>query len=589
MLASLLGQIGTLGPSDNVMAAAQTAWFAGLCSSVREMTAAVATSRAQSAGTDVTLVPAMHLRLDAYLKAISAGKSLFRGQEHPRSKSDFSMYVKDFAELLTALVPQLSRLGAGLSSWTLCSIGSTDEQLFWEHWSFLTNACSTYNEMNTRYINLWPEDQHPFHSILSAAFYPILTWLLPVTRSSAWTSMRQQHGLKSRNHELAVLLSTLNKFLLRLARSPPAMLATHLPTIPPTYLPLLCCIITEQFGTAPLLVRTTHQAGTDMLATTYKNGLQVDYPDFPVLHILLGSVTLCINHMVFASAQAPAHNEGFACLTTPAVLQLLKMVIILPPEKPPLSEPLLLRRSISCLAVLLSQGTQRARFSPGAASIRDRASIRDAVGLPQHMNALLSSEALETDTLVLHAICRHICVDAQLTTCSLQVQWQLMERWHYDFKHHLAYGTPAARATMTTSMVGLAKQCTEHGLQIMQQLQGASTNQAASSTGGRRMAPLRDFGSQRGLQQQLPRSKMSSATKIPALAQAGMLEARSLVFAASQFPLLFADGSSPKGESLMCLPAVHGGLMCNGASAREVCLYLCSVQRSTNTSWMLHS
>lgn len=48
------------------------------------------------------------------------------------------LMVADFLALLTALVPQLDRLGSMLNSATACSIGCFEEGVFWDLWNVLT-------------------------------------------------------------------------------------------------------------------------------------------------------------------------------------------------------------------------------------------------------------------------------------------------------------------------------------------------------------------------------------------------------------------------------------------------------------------
>lgn len=182
-------------------------------------------------------------------------------QAFQHSTPHLILFVSDFTTLLTALVPQLRRQGDRLSSATFCSVGTPEEELFWELWRFLVTSCSvfgmSFNYCNERdgLLNVWPQEKHhPVYAPLYAAFTSVLAWLLNMSRSPAWRAMKSVHGLKCTNGELTLILAQAGQCRLSISSAPTPTLLARAALLPPNFLPLLCCIFTEQLCSLPCLV-----------------------------------------------------------------------------------------------------------------------------------------------------------------------------------------------------------------------------------------------------------------------------------------------------------------------------------------------
>lgn len=170
------------------------------------------------------------------------------------AQAEHALFVTDLTHLLTALLPHLHTFSMRLSlpASSGSSIGTSEEELFWELWCFLRAGCTAFSSTAEVWPTLWPKDQRPFHAPLIAAFHAVLVWLLQFSRSSAWLAMTPKHGLASRNHELIMVLMQPIACLSHMHHAQPrSSLLAQLQALPCSFFPLVCCIATEQFGACP--------------------------------------------------------------------------------------------------------------------------------------------------------------------------------------------------------------------------------------------------------------------------------------------------------------------------------------------------
>lgn len=408
-------------------------------------------------------------------------KAICHPLHHPPEQSaltirtEHELFITDVVLLMTALEPQLDRLGRILSLvGTSSSIGTAGETVFWELWKLLVAGCEALEIV----ADQWPtlsQDQQPSNMPLHNAFDAILAWLLLMSRSSAWLAMQPRHGCRCRNADLLTILLQPTRCLAHLTVGTPAVATSHLSFFPPNLLSVLCCIFSEQFSHSPLVAPPATQSpppcagvrAADRRATMYRQGLLTPFrPCF--LHHFCYRVTSVMNNMLAIRACGGSTETIFRLLTAPAVVHFLKGNFLLPCETPS-SAPDLIPYSTPVLHTILSLILQTSQKNTGPMlSIQDRVANRDAAGLPVHLNPFLSQQALETDSRLLHVCSTHPVNGSAYIwrgLCGIRVQtlriWLLAGR---------LYPAPeAAVACMIKSAVGLAKHIALYGLHVVQQ------------------------------------------------------------------------------------------------------------------------
>lgn len=198
------------------------------------------------------------------------------------SQAEFQTLVTIWTELLTALVPQLERLGSRLSnpgispvlvsgSTSTTSISTSEEEVFWELWNFLFFASDAYALARDLLPALW-ESKGPerFNTSLFAAYHRLLVWLSHTSQTStAWRLMGTEHGLGERNASLVNILTNPAQDLLNVSCMIPPAVVHHLSSMPHNFVPLLCSIASGQIGRGdPSTNATMHsranQGGNDI-------------------------------------------------------------------------------------------------------------------------------------------------------------------------------------------------------------------------------------------------------------------------------------------------------------------------------------
>lgn len=440
--------------------------------------------------------------------------------EHQRFSSEFTAF-------LSALVPQLERLGSKLNNKTACSIGTAEEDMFWELWNFLTSSCSSFATAHAMSQNLWPAGEKPFYHSQFAAFHSLLAWLLSISRSSAWLLMTPANGSHHRNRELVVILMQPTRCLESVGQASPAKFQALLGVIPPPFIPLLCCIVTEQLciHVPPLVPQQPPAEGS--VATTYTPDPSnaCFYHAFP-FYAYLETLAVVLNNLYISDKNTRVGNSSHSTLSPSAsVIQLCKALIILPGETP-CTTPELVVCSVECLHRLLCATSQQAIGCGSEALSQNPVYVtnRDPVGLPLHLNPCVSSPALDTDVKLFQAIARHMSCNPVLTCACYEIHMLILDNWRYACMYTTI--TTHGMCEMLQGVVGLAHQCVSVGLRLIMQLQQG----------------------QLGQQQEQPRQQQGAAGDVLSSAELavwqtqGMSSVRQLMYLISSFQLKTPDG-----------------------------------------------
>lgn len=420
------------------------------------------------------LAPCLHpqLRMEvARLKLLDSKllgtSNLLCVQEAEMSPNTLQLLVSCISEnaaLQMALVPQLQRFGKRLSIPTAGSLGTVEEDMFWELWASLMGSCVVNmivtKTQPTAFLNL----QQALCNQVHLATQSVLTWILSISRSPVWCAMKVGNGLRHRNLEVSSILFQATSFLALIGEAPTPVALRLACWVPDQLLPLICCIASEQL--CP--VRTTQQhdqSGTRHPATTYVLGSTSRLVFPPSLYQSLCLLASTINNLECLASRA---GRAGVCtfVTAPAVLLLLKLFITLPPEVHPAVKDYR-RMAAGCLPRLLHRSQAQHVASLTASTTQDGERAR--IGLPMRQHPLLCADALETDVQLLHVLTDCMQRGALPKWEGLRAQAMVLDSWKNA--RACPFTTAAATQAMAASNIGLAKECTGHALQEMQQLQ----------------------------------------------------------------------------------------------------------------------
>lgn len=378
----------------------------------------------------------------------------------PGMQIEHCLFVEYFLNLMRVLQPELSVLGAKLSNPADSSIGTAQEELFWELWRVLVASCHAYCTVTYRYPRLWPHGLQAVGQLLLNCLQSLLHWLLTFTRSPAWRMMTAVNGRKQRDRQLLMILTPPIILYLSLTSLPPP---SFIGVLPPDLLSFLLCLFSEQFTDVPSLVpRWRGPAGTR--ATNYTQATSTQcLPSSSFLPDATASSLVMIIHKL-----AP-HCSYCPFIATPAVLHAVKAILIKPraqsptaPESVQMHAPAFM---FDCLNRLLLH--VHARPSSCKLSVMDMKTNVDTVGLPLHANPVFSTQAMETDIRLFQAMGDHMEYDPSATQVCYSVQTLVVQGWILATSNCSL--PPAVRYCMTSSIIGLVKQCTKRGQQFLGQ------------------------------------------------------------------------------------------------------------------------
>lgn len=588
------------------MSSAQMKWLQQMCSTIHHMHHTVK-SVADSAlpqpalQTHLPLMRTLHQMLMTLAQSAPA-----RGMDPCQEmQTDHALFITSFTAFLTVLVPQLERFGARLSlppcdkpaaataaaaalaslpapaeataravataqatsrpaavttaaaakraEKTAAAAAEAEEDVFWALWRFLVASCVALGHSSTSRPHPFHVQQHALYSPLYSAMQAVLVWLLAMTRSPAWMLMKAQHGLVRRNGELRIVLVQPLNLLNGILSTPLHVRFSHLQSSAKTFLPLVCCILSENIGSAPRVVPRSEKEESllGVLATSYVRGVDTDMHEFPILNVLNFVAQLVGN---CSAMEKQAGNVGrFRFLTAPAVMHLLKAVLLLPTAEL-LRAPQLVPQTLMCLEACYSIGEQHNLNRPvGPLSTSQGQENRDPLGLPWHLNPCFSSPARWTDMRLLDFISKHIDQAPGLNTNCHGVQVWILMSWLESVKLYPA--PPEAVAEIVRGVIGLSQQCMAHLKHAMQhkqwELKGLRDTQPL---------PARQQPPQEQQQQRIPlKAGEGTTSNLVVLGVKGGHKVRNLIYLASQIRLVFHAGverEACSGDHLACRKTV---------------------------------
>lgn len=449
------------------LSSAAPTWCSGMCKTMQQMTRVVSaladtSPPQQPLHSRVTLLQLLTDKMDVAIKLVAA-PPLTLGT-YATTQLQTAALIGDFALLLTALVPQLDRLGLQLNSANTCSIGATEEKVFWELWRVLVAGCAAFEKAEQTCTQSWPVEDLTVHASLYTALDAMLTWILSMSRSPAWRAMQKQHGTQSRSHDLLQILDQPVTCLQIIGSCCGKIVTSHTQILPPNLVTTLCSILLEQcFNILPPGVAPS-QALPATLATTYTPGFNAAHagPVSVPLYLLLNVLAWSLRRYL-QSESSTGDDAASLLLKAPVVSQLLKVILIQPGAS---RKPDLWRDSLICLTGLFNTSPAAwlsDRLASGATDADKHATISD---FPS--NGGLSLRELEIDGKLMH--CFSMLIDsgaaaaAGPVTCS-DLQILLLRDW--ERSRGLCLTSSAALTLMSSSVVGVAKQTMLCALGIM--------------------------------------------------------------------------------------------------------------------------
>lgn len=527
------------------------------------------------------LIPLL-IKLRPTLIEISGAFPPVSHAEDPLMQTAHAHLVIDFAAYLNKLVPQLDRLASTAATASPGS-GTVEENVFWNLWMSLTCVCMGFG----RWPVLWEYGRRQFHPPMFDAFYSLLKWLLKVTRCHAWLCMKREHGLLDRNHAMYLILSAPMQYVGELSITPLANVTASMSSLPPEFIPLLCCIASEHFGNVPSLV--SGEALQGRLGAVYSNTLHLAYTDPRHEHIrsFYSNMSKTISSFVSRdSSIRKGMGIELPFLESPSVIQAMKVMLLFPGNLRSVRNDMMY-----CLQTVLFHNIPGHNTSLATStSTSDNEANRDARGLPWHLNPLLSKRVLETDVRLLHALgIDHVSngdttsevkdheksLETEIIMLRYRIQALVVKAWVHLGESHPA--TLEALKVMADCMVGIARRCTSDSLVLMQGAQGRkSPQQDCPKVVDSQQPRPRKHLQQKQKKQQLQKLRDKHAKKqednawrvklaealLTALGKSGMNDLRWLMRHASDFNIPHPDGASRynMGEVKPATSIDHGNM-----------------------------
>lgn len=185
---------------------------------------------------------------------------------------------------------------------------------------------------------------------------------------------------------------------------------------------------------------------------------------FSSVKILLSQIPAMIHNLTRLEALTGCAGQ-VPTLTSPAVLHCLKAILIVCGEARGLPDPGQATIFRDCAELLAISSTLTLTASVSTVSVQDWDANRDADGLPLHTNPFLSKAALETDVRALGVLGMHMQQKGSLMAVCGSAQKSVVFCWTLAGHYHCP--GPGAIPCMVKSMVGVAKQCSIQGLQLL--------------------------------------------------------------------------------------------------------------------------
>lgn len=362
-------------------------------------------------------------------------------QAYPTMQSEHTLLMTDVTSLLVSLVVQLNRFDARGHSAAAGSIGSAENSVFFQLWGFLTAGCVAFDSAQQIMYRLLPTSALSFPTPLLEVFHSILTWILRVSKSRAWWIFTGQYSQLRNNADLVYILMTFARCLAAISAAPADILSHYLDLLSPNFFHLMYRIAWEQLGNlppdpspvAPGLVGA-HTATIRQIRYSKRRAI---FSRFCYL------LTFSIGNLLDAD-QLRSKGQHIQSLCDPCLMQMLKAVVILEANHHDSKDAIHFR--IRCLASLLGRPPPCLEFNP-----------------------VLNRRALETDVWTLAALSKHLMADITLTETVCRAQADILAAWLTMASSH-----PTSARTMrvmTQSVIGIAKQCSMQGTDILFQMQ----------------------------------------------------------------------------------------------------------------------
>lgn len=292
-----------------------------------------------------------------------------------------------------------------------------------------------------------------------------------MTYSPAWKLMKAQHGVVRQNEDLLLILTTPTKCLTHFCITPLDVCINTVRSLPPNFVPLLCCIVSEQFGTLPSIIPIPPSPAAGRLsAATYRQCAvtvaQIDEDHYnKSLLTFLKAVLASVCNLALVKGDSEA-SEHFPFLTAPATLHFLKALVVLSLDLF-LKALTFARNSISCLSFSLGVWNKGMKSQPvDALSTSQKRANKDNAGLPRHLDPCYRNPVLESDILVFEALNKHIkCINTVPAKC-FQAQGRVLDGW---LQACISHPNPQrVLSAMAPGLTLLAQQCAHYGPKQLQ-------------------------------------------------------------------------------------------------------------------------
>lgn len=420
--------------------------------------------------------------------SLSESLSLEQRGSHPHTETDTTELITAMSTFMKSLVLQLGKLGSRINSSKAGPIRDVENEVFWDLWSFLVAACSVLKLTGDKWPHLWPLGKNPYDASLFDAFSVLLAWLLPMTRGSAWTSMKQADGRRRKNDDLLLILSQPLSCFAAICTSPIPIMTIRIKSSSATFFRTMCCIISKQFTYVPVVVgiQTPQLLAPSMsylkaCSATILGEISSSNLDTHITLEYLLSIFSTIIKCLMQPNRGLHLCKHLSSFKDPAVLHLLKAVVIMLSDTPPAAQAHnLVMISISALLDLLSFSIPKLPDVAAYDWTYAHEQVLMKAGLPLDLNPT-RYKISETDSMLLEALNIHMNRDQESLVSFYSLQELVVKSWELAVRRRLSsawlqHSCPGA-FPMTSSVVGLGKQCILHGMQRFQQYKRDSRRQ----------------------------------------------------------------------------------------------------------------
>lgn len=400
---------------------------------------------------------ALHVPLEMLEPFMMKGEDL--AQEH-------SIFIGSFADLLTALLPQIERVGIALSARRTEALRNMMECL----WLLLYDCCWAYSN----WPDTIPERSELDTTRLHSACAKLMAWVVQFTHSPViWDAVT---GIDVRAYTLAVVVRAPLKCFVIIGLLPPSALFNRMCSLAPDFVSNLCCIVSEQLCKfVPIQSMEGANPPPGPNHTHSRHGVLQGQCPMPIgvlvttqiFYPLLRSIYMCVN-----ASDALSSRRLDPVMAAPAIAHLLKMLVISHPPTEPLagsdmeSLEIFNAMALTCLLTL-------EQCVPVSEHLSVHLAVLQEVGLGVPSNASCPSQiaSIRADRQLLHMLLSRKARDALFHVVQNKVMMLIMQAW---LVREGAGESPAqSQAWLTRVVCGLGRialQCMSHSLRWMQNM-----------------------------------------------------------------------------------------------------------------------